>query len=185
MSGNTLSPQQVPEQLGVVLVGYGNAGRFLHAPLIATTPGMSLCGVVSSQREQVATDWPVVPVRQDLSQALDDEHVAVVVIATPNHTHYDLARQALLCGRHVVVDKPCAVTLRETHRLLALASQQGRVLTVFQNRRLDSDFLAVQKVLQSGVLGRVVEVESHFDRFRPQVPQRWRDQVFGGGWSVV
>lgn len=180
MSGNTLSPQQVPEQLGVVLVGYGNAGRFLHAPLIATTPGMSLCGVVSSQRDLVAADWPGVPVLQDLSQALDDEHAAVVVIATPNHTHYDLARQALLCGRHVVIDKPCAVTLKETHSLLALASQQGRVLTVFQNRRLDSDFLAVQKVLQSGVLGRVVEVESHFDRFRPQVPQRWRDQALAG-----
>ena len=90
------------------------------------------------------------------------------------------AMEALLAGRHVVVDKPCAVTLKETHSLLALASQQGRVLTVFQNRRLDSDFLAVQKVLQSGVLGRVVEVESHFDRFRPQVPQRWRDQALAG-----
>jgi predicted dehydrogenase len=104
----------------------------------------------------------------------------LVVIATPNASHFELAQSALHAGKHVVVDKPCTVTLAETETLLELARAQGRVLTVFQNRRLDSDFLALQQVIQSGALGRLVEVNSHFDRFRPTVPARWREQILPG-----
>jgi predicted dehydrogenase len=109
-------------------------------------------------------------------ETLDHPGVDLVVIATPNESHYPLALAALLAGKHVVVDKPCTVTLTQTEHLLQVARQQGRVLTVFQNRRLDSDFLALQQVLASGVLGRVVEVNAHFDRYRPVVPKRWREQ---------
>jgi predicted dehydrogenase len=109
-----------------------------------------------------------------------DPSIDVVLIATPNASHYPLALAALLAGKHVVVDKPCTVTLTETEHLLAVAAEVGRVLTVFQNRRLDADFLALQQVLASGQLGRVVHVESHFDRYRPQVPNRWREQKVPG-----
>ncbi|HSO46188.1 MAG TPA: Gfo/Idh/MocA family oxidoreductase, partial [Rhodoferax sp.] len=91
-----------------------------------------------------------------------------------------LARAALQAGKHVVVDKPCTVTLTETETLLELAGQRGRVLTVFQNRRFDSDFLALQQVIERGQLGRVVQVDSHFDRYRPAVPARWREQNLPG-----
>jgi predicted dehydrogenase len=103
-----------------------------------------------------------------------------VVIATSNESHFPLAKAALLAGKHVVVDKPCAVTLAETDELLATAQAQNRVLTVFQNRRFDADFLALKEVLASGQLGRVVHVESHFDRYRPQVPGRWREENLPG-----
>jgi predicted dehydrogenase len=110
------------------------------------------------------------------AEAFADATIDLVVIATPNASHFELARSALLAGKHVVVDKPCTVTLAETEALLDLAGAKGRVLTVFQNRRFDSDFLALQQVIQSGELGRLVQVESHFDRYRPVVPVRWREQ---------
>jgi predicted dehydrogenase len=104
----------------------------------------------------------------------------MVVIATDNQSHHPLAKAALLAGKHVVVDKPCAVSLAQTQDLLATARTVGKMLTVFQNRRWDADFLALQQVLASGALGRIVHFESHFDRFRPEVPGRWRDQDLPG-----
>jgi len=106
--------------------------------------------------------------------------VDVVVVATSNESHFSLARDALLAGKHVVVDKPSTVTLEQTTELLALARAGGLVFTVFQNRRLDADFLSLQQVLASGVLGRIVHFESHFDRYRPVVPDRWREQALPG-----
>jgi predicted dehydrogenase len=128
----------------------------------------------------VKRDWPAVPCVAAAGAALADPAIDLVVIATPNDSHFELARAALQAGKHVVVDKPCTVSLAETETLLALAEQQGRVLTVFQNRRFDSDFLALQQVLDSGQLGRVVQVNSNFDRYRPAVPERWREQNLPG-----
>jgi predicted dehydrogenase len=162
------------------LVGYGSAGRVFHALLLAAEPAIELACVVSSQALAVAQDWPGVTCVAHIDQALADPTLELVVIATPNASHYTLARAALLAGKHVVVDKPCTPTLAEATSLLALAKQQQRVFTVFQNRRFDSDFLALQAVLASGRLGRLVQVSAHFDRYRPQVPTRWREQDLPG-----
>jgi predicted dehydrogenase len=128
----------------------------------------------------VARDWPQVRCLATAEQVWADPRIDLVVIATPNASHFELAQSALRAGKHVLVDKPCTVTLAQTQTLLALARQQGRLLTVFQNRRFDSDFLALQQVLHSGELGRLVQVESHFDRYRPVVPKRWREQEVPG-----
>jgi predicted dehydrogenase len=160
----------------VALVGYGGAGRIFHAPLITGVPGLTLACIVTRQKESVAQDWPQTICVATAAEAFADVSIDLVVIATPNASHFELAKSALLAGKHVVVDKPCTVTLAETDALLDLARAQGRVLTVFQNRRFDSDFLALQRVVQSGELGRLVQVESHFDRYRPVVPVRWREQ---------
>lgn len=166
--------------LRVALIGYGNAARIFHAPLIHGTPALQLALVCSSKPTAVLADWPGVAVVATAQQAFEDPQVDLVVIATGNESHYPLARAALAAGKHVVVDKPCTVTLEQTHDLLKLAQQQGRVLTVFQNRRWDADFLALQAVLATGVLGRIVHFESHFDRYRPVVPDRWREQDLPG-----
>ena len=166
--------------LQVALIGYGSAGRIFHAPLISGVPDLQLACVCSSQTAAVQADWPQVRVVATLDAVLVDPGIDVVVVATPNASHHALAKAALLAGKHVVVDKPCCVTLAETDDLLATAQSQNRVLTVFQNRRFDSDFLALQQVLVSGQLGRVVQVESHFDRYRPAVPARWREQSLAG-----
>lgn len=170
----------VTSPLQVALIGYGNAARVFHAPLIAGVPGLQLACICSSKPDAVHADWPQLRVLATPEAVFADPGIDVVVIATSNASHHSLAKAALLAGKHVVVDKPCTVTLGETDDLLATARAHNRVLTVFQNRRFDSDFLALKKVLSDGQLGRVVHVESHFDRYRPQVSGRWRDQDLPG-----
>lgn len=169
-----------PTPLRFALIGYGSAARVFHAPLISGVPTLQLATICSTKPAVVAADWPEVAVVATPQAAFDDPAIDCVVIATGNDSHHPLARAALLAGKHVVVDKPCTVTLEQTQDLLQLAAAQGRVLTVFQNRRWDADFLALRQVLESGVLGRVVHFESHFDRYRPVVPVRWREQDMPG-----
>lgn len=175
-----MNTQYLPESLQVALIGYGSAGRIFHAPLITAVAGLELACVCSSQASSVLADWPDVRVEAQVQRVFDDALIDVVVFATPNATHYPLALAALQAGKHVVIDKPCCVTLAQAEHLLQVAQELGRVLTVFQNRRFDSDFLALQAVLDNGQLGRVVHVESHFDRYRPLVPVRWREQDLPG-----
>lgn len=164
----------------VALVGFGSAGRIFHAPLISGVPGLELGCVVSSKPAAVLAAWPQVAVVAQPALAFADPSIDLVVIATSNESHFSLAHAALSAGRHVLVDKPCTVTLAQTETLLALARERGLMFTVFQNRRFDADFLSLQQVIQSGVLGRIVHFESHFDRYRPVVPDRWREQALPG-----
>ena len=170
--------------VGVGLIGYGLASRVFHAPLIDAAQGLRLAAVVSSDPAKVAADYPEVPVVATPEALFDDAEVELVVIATPNHLHAPLARQALERGRHVVVDKPFTETLQQARDLAALASRQGLLLSVFQNRRYDADFLSLRRILAEGAVGRPVALESRFDRFRPQPTQRWRDRpgVGAGVW---
>lgn len=168
--------------VGVALVGYGYAGKTFHAPLIAAAEGLRLHTVVSSQAEAVGADHPQARVVPDLDAALDDPAVELVAIAAPNALHAPMARQALEAGRAVVVDKPFTLTVAEARDLADLARARGRLLSVFHNRRWDADFLTLQGLIAEGRLGRIVRFESHFDRFRPQVRDRWREaDVPGAG----
>ena len=161
--------------LRVGLLGFGFASATFHAPLIAAVPGLQLTAISSSRPHDAHTAWPQVSVCDSAEQLIARNDIDLVVVATPNNTHAPLAKLALLAGKHVVVDKPFTLNVREAQELIALAGQQDRLLSVFQNRRWDSDFMSVQAVLKRGTLGRVVHFESHFDRYRPVVPQRWRD----------
>ena len=164
----------------VAIIGYGLAGKVFHAPLIAGVPGLQLASICCSKPDQVRADWPGVNPVTAPSAVFADPSVDLVVIATSNDSHHALARAALLAGKHVVIDKPFTVTLAETEDLLALAKAQHRVVTAFQNRRWDSDFLSLQAVLKSGQLGRIVHFQSHFDRFRAVTPGHWREQALPG-----
>lgn len=162
--------------LGVALVGYGYASQTFHAPLLAACDALALQVVVSSNPGKVQADWPQVQVVAALDEVLADPAIALVVIATPNHSHFALAQAALLAGKHVVVDKPLTPTLAEARQLAEFAAARGLVLSVFHNRRWDSDFLSVRALLASGQLGAVHRIQSRFDRYRPDVRQRWREQ---------
>ena len=164
------------ENIRVGLIGYGYASKTFHAPLISGTPGMELAAVSSSDAAKVHADWPSVPVVSEPKHLLNNPNIDLIVIPTPNDTHFPLARAALEAGKHVVVDKPFTVTLSQARELDALARSLGRLLSVFHNRRWDSDFLTVKALLSEGTLGEVAYFESHFDRFRPQVRDRWREQ---------
>lgn len=160
--------------LNAALVGYGFAGKTFHAPFLSTTPGLSLSWVVSRDAAKVQADLPGCRVGS-LEEVLSDETVDLVVIATPNDTHAPLARQALLAGKHVVIDKPFALDLAEAKALVELAEKQQRLLSIFHNRRWDGDFLTVRRLISEGTLGQIAQFESHFDRYRPEVRQRWRE----------
>ena len=167
--------------LNVALLGYGYAGKTFHAPLIAATPGLRLAAVASSDPAKVRADLPDATVLPDAAAVLAQADLDLVVIATPNDTHADLARRALEAGRHVVVDKPFTLTLAEARELADLAASAGRVLSVFHNRRWDADFLTLRRLVADGTLGEVLALESRFDRFRPEVRKRWREAAIPGG----
>ncbi len=171
------------DAIRVGLIGYGYASKTFHAPLISCTPGMTLAAVSSSDESKVLADWPVVKVVSDPGQLFSDPTLDLIVIPTPNDTHFPLAKAALEAGKHVVVDKPFTVTLSQARELDAVAKREGRLLSVFHNRRWDSDFLTVKALINEGLLGEVGYFESHFDRYRPQVRNRWREQ--GGPGSGI
>ena len=172
------------ETIRVGLIGYGYASKTFHAPLIAGTPGMILAAIASSDAGKVHADWAQTPVVSSPQQLFDDPDIDLIVIPTPNDTHFPLAKSALLSGKHVVVDKPFTLTLDQAYELDTLAQQQGLLLSVFHNRRWDSDFLTLKQLVAAGTLGEVVYFESHFDRYRPVVRNRWREQagVGSGIW---
>lgn len=164
------------EKIRVGLVGYGFASKTFHAPLIAGTSEMELAAISSSDASKVHADWPAVQVVSDPQALFDDPNIQLIVIPTPNDTHFPLAKAALEAGKHVVVDKPFTVTLSQARELDALARAKGVLLSVFHNRRWDSDFLTVKSLLDDKTLGDVRYFESHFDRFRLEVKARWREQ---------
>ena len=161
--------------LNVALLGYGYVGRTFHAPLIEATPGLRLVAVGSSDASKVHADRPDVAVAS-ADDVLARADVDLVVIATPNETHHPLACRALEAGRHVVVDKPFTITLAEAIDLARRAAERRLLLSVFHNLRWNADFLTLRALIESGRLGHVRFLESHFDRYRPMVRPRWREQ---------
>jgi scyllo-inositol 2-dehydrogenase (NADP+) len=175
-------------ELRAAIVGYGLAGRYFHAPLIAATPGLAVASVVTSDPEraaQVACEHPGATVLGRFEQLWEEPRPDVVVIAAPNHVHAALARVAVDHGAAVVVDKPLAVTAAEAEALIAHAERAGVLLTVFHNRRWDSDHLTLARLLAEGRLGEVMRYEARFERWRPQPrPEAWRESspaAHGGG----
>lgn len=166
--------------LRVVLVGFGYAGRVIHAPLIRATPGLELIAVGSSHPSRVRAVLPDMPVLST-DAAVAHRSADLIVIATTNDTHAPLAIAALEAGKHVVVDKPFTLSLDAARPLAALAAAKDRLLCVFQNRRWDGDFLAIrEQLIEQRLIGEISQFESHFDRFRPEVRARWREQAVAG-----
>jgi len=163
--------------IDVGLVGFGFAGRTFHAPVIAAVEGLHLAAILQRHGSEAQQAYPDARLVRSLDELLAIDTIRLVVIATPNTTHFDLAKQCLLAGRDVVIDKPFATTYAEAAELVQIASEQGRLLSVYQNRRWDGDFVTLQRLVADGKLGRVVLFESHFDRFRPHLKANaWRER---------
>lgn len=163
-------------QLQVGLIGYGVAGQVFHAPLINAVPDLKLTKVVERHGDSSRQRYPWVEVVKDADALFLDPTIDLVVIATPNSSHFELAQQALLAGKHVVVDKPFTTTSAQAQQLIELAQQTQRVLSVHHNRRWDGDFQTVKQVIEHEYLGRLVEYEAHYDRFRNTLkPGVWRE----------
>ncbi|GGO89137.1 Gfo/Idh/MocA family oxidoreductase [Wenjunlia tyrosinilytica] len=165
----------IPSRVG--LVGYGLAGSVFHGPLIEATDGLALTSVVTAdpdRRDQVRAQHPEALVLSAFDELLA-AHPDLIVVASPNRTHVPLARAALEAGIAVVVDKPLAGTAAEGQALVELAAERGLLLSVFQNRRWDNDFLTLRSLMDKGELGDVLRFESRFERWRPELKGGWRE----------
>lgn len=170
--------------IGVGLIGYGFAGATFHAPLIRAVAGLELTRIASSNAEKVRQDFPAAALSSSPQDLINAADVDLVVIATPNTSHHDLARQALLADKHVVLEKPFTVTVAEAQDLLQLAQQRNKLLSVFHNRRWDNYFLTARRCIESGVLGDINTYQAHFDRYRPQRIKRWREDDLPGSGTL-
>jgi scyllo-inositol 2-dehydrogenase (NADP+) len=167
--------------IAVGLVGFGFAGRTFHAPVIRAIGGLRLAAIVERSGTDAADLYPEARVVRSLEQLLEIDSIRLVVLATPNPSHFELARACLLEGRDVVIDKPFATTYSEAAELVRLAKERGRLLSVYQNRRWDGDFMTVGELVRTSALGTLVRFESCFDRYRRQLkPGAWREQNHPG-----
>jgi scyllo-inositol 2-dehydrogenase (NADP+) len=165
----------------VGLIGYGFAGRTFHAPVITAVPNLKLAKVVQRSGAEAKERYPLVEIVSDVQQLYLDDAIDLVVVTTPSTNHFEFARDALLAGKHVIVEKPFTTTTAEADELIALAREQGLILSVFHNRRWDGDFQTVLEVVGKGLLGRITEAEFRWDRYNPQAnPDRWRDSSAPG-----
>ena len=174
------------KQINVGLIGFGMAGRLFHGPTITSTNGLKLSKVRETKAPNISIikeRYPDAVIVNDTNEILSDASIDLVIVATPNITHYELAAQALMADKHVVVDKPFTVTSGQATELIELSKKKNKLLTTYQNRRWDSDFQTVKKVIDSNLLGDLVEYEVHYDRFRNTIrPDTWKeDGVLGTG----
>jgi predicted dehydrogenase len=166
------------EEIGVGIIGFGLAAKVFHAPFVSAVPGLKLRAFVERKGDAAAQAYPAAETVRTVEALLEDPAIELVVVATPNETHYALAKQCLQAGKHVVIDKPFAATSEEAAELIELATAKGLVVAPFHNRRWDGDFLTVRKVLEEGSVGRLVTFESHFDRFRPMPRENtWKESA--------
>jgi scyllo-inositol 2-dehydrogenase (NADP+) len=165
------------------VIGYGLSAKTFHLPFIQLQAELELVAISSSQ-PQLRLDYPELKHYQNAEELIRESDAELVVITSPNDSHYPLAKQALLSKKHVLVEKPFVLTEAEGKELFALASTQQRQLIVYHNRRFDGDFLTLKQLLQSGELGTIRYFESHFDRFRPVPRARWREQQ-GAGTGIL
>lgn len=163
----------------VGLIGFGIGGQIFHAPILTTVKGLQLVKIRAVKPDQVnvaRTKYPEALIVNTSEEIFNDENIDLVVITTPNASHFPLCMQALEKGKHVVVDKPFTIDTKEADKLIAMAAKKNLILSVYHSRRFDSDFHTLQKIIKNRMLGDIVELESRYDRFRNFLkPDAWRE----------
>lgn len=161
------------------LLGYGLSGRHFHSKVINQVTGLEISRIFSSQEELIKTEQSQATI-SSVEEIYADDTIELIVICTPNTSHFTLAYDALNAGKHVVMEKPFTITTHDALRLMDLAEEKNLMLTVYHNRRFDGDFLTIQNLINNDAMGRLVEYESHFDRFRNTFKNKWRESDLPG-----
>ena len=173
------------QKIKTALLSYGMSGKLFHAPFLHVHPGFQFYSVWERSKNLADQDYPGVKTFRSLDDLLSDEEVELVIVNTPNYTHYDYAKKALQAGKHVIVEKPFVVAVKEGEELIGIAKDMGVLLTVYQNRRFDSDYRTVKKILAEGWLGDVVEAEFHFDRYKEDLSPKVHKETPGPGTGAL
>jgi predicted dehydrogenase len=170
--------------INVGIIGYGLSGRIFHSYIIQAIEGFKIKKIYTqnpSKKLQALEEHKDVEVVGDLNEILTDKSIDLVIICTPNTLHAELAKKVMKAGKHVIIEKPFTITSDEAKELFVVAKETENLLSVYHNRRFDSDYKTIKEILSSKVLGRLVEFESHFDRFRPEFKdQAWREEDLPG-----
>ena len=176
---NTIQP------IKTAICSFGMSGWVFHAPFIAVNPGFELYSVWERTKNLASLKYPAIKTVRSLEELLEDDAVELVVVNTPNSTHYEYAKKALLAGKHVIVEKPFTVYSKEGDELIQLAAQCGKQLSVYHNRRYDSDTRTVKKILDEQLLGEIVETEIRYDRYREEIGPKLHKETPGPGTGLV
>jgi scyllo-inositol 2-dehydrogenase (NADP+) len=164
--------------VNTALLSYGMSGEVFHAPLLMAHPGFTLSSVVQRKGDSAHEHYPAIKVIRNVEAAMEDPSVELVIVNTPNETHFPFAMKALGAGKHVVVEKPFTVTVNEANELIDFAKSKNKILTAFQNRRWDGDYLTLKKVIHEKMVGKIVEFEAHYDRFRNYIESNtWKEEA--------
>jgi len=172
-------------QINTALCSFGMSGKVFHAPFLHVHHGFNLYAVWERSKSVARGFYPDIISYNSYEELLQDPAIDLIIVNTPNYTHYDFTKQALLAGKHVIVEKPFTVTVREASELMDLARLQQRVLSVYHNRRWDSDFKTVRRIISEGWLGELVEVEMHFDRYRIELSPKQHKEAPGPGTGAL
>jgi scyllo-inositol 2-dehydrogenase (NADP+) len=156
------------QKIKAAICSYGMSGKLFHAPFLSLYPGFELYGVWERSVKEAIKKYPDIKSFDTYEALLNDASIELVVINTPNYTHFDFAKKALQAGKHIVVEKPFCITVTECEELIELAAQKNKLLSVYQNRRYDSDYKIIKAVAEKNLIGDIVEAEFHFDRYRPE-----------------
>ena len=167
------------------ICSFGMSGKVFHAPFIDRHPGFQLYAVWERSKKITEAFYPGIKSYTTLEEMLADVKIELVIVNTPNYSHYEYAKKALQAGKHIVVEKPFTVTVAEAKELLELAERKGKLVSVFQNRRWDSDFQTTKKVIAEKLLGEIVEAELHYDRYNPVLSPKAHKETPGPGTGVV
>jgi predicted dehydrogenase len=167
------------------ILSFGMSGRVFHAPFIALNPGFELVGIWERTQSASLEFYPHIKIYRSLEEILNDASIELVIVNTPTHTHFDYTKKVLLAGKHAVVEKAFTTTIAEAIELDELARVVNKKISVFQNRRWDSDFKTVRKIIEEGWLGNIVEAEIHYDRFRIALSPKLHKEIPGPGAGVL
>lgn len=173
------------QKIRTAICSYGISGKLFHAPFIYQQEGFELYAACERTKKEIHDRFPSVISYSTIDDLMKDDNIELLIINTPNATHFDFSKRALLAGKHIVVEKPFCITATECDELIALAKEKNKMISVYQNRRWDSDFKTVRKIVEKKMLGEMVEAEFHFDRYEENLSYKQHKETPGPGAGIL